>query len=349
MAENNTGVIIGADTHKRSHTVALIASTGLELAAQEFEANAKGYKDALAWACSFGEPLRAGIESTGSYGAGLCSYLIESGIMVYDVYSPDKKRRRLKGKDDVKDAFQAAQAALSYTRCAQAKDRNEAVSAVLALENAYCLCVRQRTACINALKAEIVKLPDAMRARLEPKRNAELFKACAALRVTEGPASGTRLALRHYAKQILSLDKEASFLGKEVKRYAEELLPNTMELVGVGPHNAVTFLGAAGPNIGRLKTSASFVMLCGSSPVPASTGDTHHYRLNRGGNRKANSALYIMAITRMKLCEKTQAYIAKKMSEGKSKDDGIRALKTYLAREVYNALMADLAMLGLVS
>jgi len=150
MTDRETGVILGADTHKRSHTVAVITSTGLELEAREFPANAKGYRAALGWARSFGTVLRAGIESTGSCGAGLCSCPKEAGIEVYDVYSPDKKRRRRQGKDDRLDAYQAAQAALSYTRCAEAKDKHEAFEAALSLENAYSLAARQRTASINA-------------------------------------------------------------------------------------------------------------------------------------------------------------------------------------------------------
>ena len=351
MTEKETGVILGADTHKRSHTVAVIATTGLELQAREFPANAKGYREALRWACSFGTVLRAGIESTGSYGAGLCSCLKEAGIEVYDVYSPDKKRRRRQGKDDKKDAYQAAQAALSYTRCAEAKDKHEVIEAAINLENAYSLAVRQRTANMNALKATLIKLPDAMRRRLEDKGDADLVKTCASFRITPDETdfySGTKLALKHYARQIHSLSKEIAVLDKEIKRYAKALVPNTFELVGVGQHVAITLLGAAGANINRMKGDGAFSMLCGTSPIPASTGNTHHHRLNRGGNRKANWAIHIIATTRIRVCENTRSFIGRKMSEGKTKKDATRALKRYLSREVFGYLKADLAMLGLV-
>ena len=351
MAENNTRVIFGADTHKKSHTIAIITETGLELGAKRFPANAKGYRQAWEWACAFGTVLRCGVESTGSYGAGLCSFLKGVGAEVYDVYAPDKKRRRLEGKDDIKDAYQAAQAALSYTRCAQAKDKDEAIEAAINLENAHQLAVRQRTACINALKAAIIKLPDSMRQNLEGKTDADLIKTCAAFRISAAQTdlfSGTKVALRHYAKQIQSLSKEINALDKEIKRYAEALVPNTVGLKGIGHHGSITLLKAAGANIDRLKDDASFSMLCATSPIPASTGDKHHFRLNPGGNRKANCAIHIMAITRIRLFEKTRAFIDKKISEGKTKKDAIRCLKRYLSREVYGSLRADLAMLGVM-
>lgn len=349
MAQKKTGVILGADTHKRFHTIAIIKETGEELAACSFDASAKGYRKALGYARGFGVVLRAGIEATGSYGSGLSSYLGKEGIECYDVYAPDKKRRRLVGKDNEKDAFQAAQAALSYTRCAKAKDRSGDVEALRLMEAAYGQLVKQRTAAVNALKASLVTLPDGMRTRLEGHPTAALVKACAAFRTTRSPkdpVAGAKTALRSLARTVSFLNEEIAVLEKQVDACARSLLPNTTALYGVGCHGAVKFLNAAGKNIGRMKGDASFSMLCGTSPVPASTGDTYRYRLNRGGDRQANSALYIMALNRIRACEKTQAFIEKKMGEKKSKKDAIRALKRYLAREVYSALKVDLALLS---
>lgn len=348
MAEEGRDVILGADTHKRTHTVAVVDVAGRELAVRRFEASSSGYAQALRWSRTFGSVVRAGVESTGTYGRGLCAYLAKSGIEVLDVYAPDRKRRRLGGKDDEKDARQAAQAALSRTRCAKVKENDGALEAALALENAHRLITRQRTAAINALKANVIKLEDSARRRLEALSSAELVKTCAAFRMPAAgadPSSGTKLALRCYAKQIQSFNKGIEELDVQLKRYARELAPRTIRLAGIGRHGAITLLGAAGANIGRLKDEGSFSMLCGTSPVPASSGDTYHHRLNKGGNRRANSAIHIMAITRMQRCEKTRAFIAKKMGEGKSKKDAIRALKRYLSREVYGALKADLGAL----
>ena len=349
MAETKTSVIIGVDTHKRTHTVAAISVTGERLDYAVFDACADGYRQALKWAQSFGTVLRAGIESTGHYGAGLCFSLKASGIEVYDVYAPDKKRRRLHGKEDHEDAFQAAQAALSLTRCAVAKDKNEVIEAAVELENAYRLACRQRTACLNALKASIIKLPDHMRRRLEGKTDHDLIKTCSSLRAGTGNTGlpiGTVLALKHYARSVKSLGDDMKDLEREITRYAEAFAPNTLALAGIGCHGAITLLGVAGLNIDRMRNDAAFAMLCGVSPIPVSSGNRHHHRLNRGGNRRANSVLHIMAVTRIRLFPETRAFIDKKMSEGKSKSDGIRALKRYLARETLGALRADFALFG---
>ena len=348
MTQKKTGVIIGADTHKRFHTIAVISETGQELASRSFDASTKGYREALSYAEGFGAIHRAGVEATGSYGAGLSAYLKKEGIEVFDVYAPDKKRRRLVGKDNNKDAYQAAQAALSYTRCAQAKDRSGDAEVLRLSESAYAQLVKQRTATINILKATLVTLPDQMKACLQTLTTSALVKTTAAFRIVKGQdtfESGAKKVLRSLAKTILALDSEIAALEKEIETHANALMPKTMSLLGVGCHSTVKFLNAAGENIERMKGEASFSMLCGVSPIPASTGDIYHHRLNRGGNRQANSALYIMALTRIRTCEKTQAFIAKKMSEGKSKKDAIRVLKRYLAREVYAALKEDLSLL----
>ncbi|WP_035586487.1 transposase, partial [Eggerthella lenta] len=104
---------------------------------------------------------------------------------------------------------------------------------------------------------------------------------------------------------------------------------------------------AAGANVSRLRSEASFSMLCGASPVPVSSGRADRHRLSRAGDRRANSALYTMAITRMAHDERTRSYVARRMSEGKTKKDAIRCLKRYIAREAYRALAQDMEALGM--
>jgi len=350
MAERTERVIVGIDTHKTFHTIAVIGETGQEIEVRDFPADNAGYKNALAWAGSFGEVLRAGIEGVGCYGAGVFIFFRECGIEVYDVYKSDKQQRRRRGKNNELDAFEAAAAALSLKRCVTAKEKGELLQSLQLLKTTYEQAVKQRTASINALKADIVKLPDEMRRSLEGLSSDELVKTCSSFRVSKDALSleaGAKKALRSLAKRIQGLKQEAKELDLEIKRYARMLAPNTMALPGVAHHGATTFLCAAGQNIGRFKNESSFSMLCGTSPIPASTGDKHHFRLNRGGDRKANCALHTMALTRMKNCEKTQAYISKKMSENKTKKDAVRCLKRYLSREVFWSLKADIAALAL--
>lgn len=345
MAEADRDAILGAGAHKRTHAVAVVDGTGRGLAVRRFEANASGYAQALRRSRAFGSVVRAGAEPTGAYGRGLRACLAKSGIGVLDVYAPDGKRRRLGGEDDAKDARQAAQAALSRTRCAKAKEDDGALEAALALENAHRLAARWRTAAMNALEANVVELEDSARRRLEALSNADLARTCAAFRLPAAGAdlsSGAKPALKRYAKQIQSFNKSIEELDGQLERYAHALALRTIQLAGIGRHGAVALLGAAGANIDRLEGEGSFSMLCGTSPVPASRGDAYRRRLDKGGNRRANGAIHIMAIARMRRCERTRAFVAKKMSEGKSRKDAFRALKRYLSREVHGALRADL-------
>jgi len=350
MAEESSCVIVGVDTHKEFHTVAIVTEVGQRLGFKNFNASAKGYKQAFEWASLFGKPIRAGVEACGSYGAGICSYLRKNDIEVFDVYAPDKSKRRRYGKSDSEDAYQAAEAALSFTRCAIAKDTDVFLDSICLLKVAYEQAVKQRTATINALRSALVILPDSLRARLRDLSVSQLVVTCGGFRVStqeDSLTSGTKTALRSLAKRIQSLEEEIALLDKEIKRYAKALLPHTLSLFGVGHHGATTFLRAVGLNISRMKSEGSFSMLCGVSPIAASTGDNCRHRLNRGGDRKANRALYTMAIVRIKHCEKTKAFVDNKMAKKKSKRDAIRILKRYLAREVYKALQKDISSLGL--
>lgn len=102
---------------------------------------------------------------------------------------------------------------------------------------------------------------------------------------------------------------------------------------------AAELLIAAGDNPDRMAHEASFPALCGTSPVEASSGKTSRRRLNRGGNRHANSALYMIVVTRLRWCPRTRAYVQRRTAEGRSKREIIRCLKRYVAREVYQIMI----------
>ncbi|MCL2889600.1 MAG: IS110 family transposase [Eggerthellaceae bacterium] len=348
MAEKTRDVIVGADTHKGFHAIAVISMTGERLGWMYVEAKAKGYSQALEWARSFGTVVKAGIEATGSYGAGICACLRKHGIEVWDVYAPDRQKRYRRGKHDAEDAFQAAEAALGHTRCAQAKEGGGLLQAAQLLEMAYGQAKKQRTATVNALKAAVVALPDHMRERLGGLKTGELVERCAGFRMPEddlGLEAGIKTALRSLARRIQEIDKETALLEKQIKRYAQRLAPETLSLLGVGPHSAIKLMCAAGENIGRMKGEASFAMLCGASPIECSSGTNIQHRLNRGGNRQANCALHTIAVTRLRCCEESREFYDRKIVDGKTEMGALRALKRYIAREVFYTLKADLARL----
>jgi transposase len=148
-----------------------------------------------------------------------------------------------------------------------------------------------------------------------------------------------RIGLKSLARRYLELHDEIADLDMMIGAIVAELAPELIARNSIGCNGAAQLLLTAGDNPERLKSEAGFAALCGVSPVPASSGKTVRHRLNRGGDRAANSALHIIAIGRLRTDEKTKAYVARRIAEGHSKLDAIRALKRYIAREVYGIIM----------
>ncbi len=137
---------------------------------------------------------------------------------------------------------------------------------------------------------------------------------------------------------MLNLDQQLKDVTTRLRRVTEAVAPELVSLKAVGPDSASTLLVAAGDNPDRLHTESAFAALCGSNPIPASSGKTSRHRLNRGGNRQANAALWRIVFVRLGCDQRTREYIAKRTAEGKSKAEIMRCLKRYVAREVYAAL-----------
>ena len=148
-----------------------------------------------------------------------------------------------------------------------------------------------------------------------------------------------RIALKSLARRYLELHDEIADLDTMIAAIVDELAPDLVTRNSIGHIGAAQLLLTAGGNPDRLRSEASFAALCGTSPVPASSGKTIRHRLNRGGDRHANSALHIIAIGSLRTDPKTKIYVASRVAEGHSKLDAIRALKRYLAREVFSLIM----------
>jgi transposase len=151
--------------------------------------------------------------------------------------------------------------------------------------------------------------------------------------------SAYRISLKSLARRYLELHDEIADLDAMIAAIVDELAaPNLVARNTIGHTSAAQLLLTAGANPERLRSEASFASLCGVSPVPASSGKTARHRLNRGGDRAANSALHIIAIGRLRTDQRTKDYVARRIAEGHSKLDPIRALKRYLAREVFTLI-----------
>ena len=201
--------------------------------------------------------------------------------------------------------------------------------------------VKARTQAINQLRNLIVTAPHALRTQLRGIKIGDLVEVCAGLRVAADDDSLggiTRLSLRELAQRILFFDASREQTRRRLDRITRALAPDLLAITGVGPDVAATLLVTAGDNPERLGNEASFAALCGTNPIPASSGKTIRHRLNRGGDREANSALWRITIIRLASDPRSKAYLARRISEGKSKPEAIRCLKRHIAREVFRAL-----------
>ena len=332
----------GVDTHRDTHTAAAIDQAGRMLAHQTFPTTEAGYAALLAWLRSFGPVVLVGVEGTGAYGSALTGYLAHQGIRVVEIDRPSRKTRRTAGKSDPIDAEAAARAALGGVRTGTPKSRDGQVEALRNLRIARGSAVSQRATCMRKIKALIVTAPHDLRQRLRGLTNTGLIHTCHNLRPDTTqigtPDQAVKTALRSLARRHLAAQEEIAELDQLITPLIEAINPELLKLNGVGTDVAGQLLVTIGQNPERIHSEGAFAMPCGVAPIPASSGQTHRHRLNRGGDRQANSALYTIVISRLRWDERTHTYATKRTAEGLSKKDTIRCLKRLIARELYYVL-----------
>ncbi len=333
----------GVDTHADTHVAAALDSIGGLLGVQEFPATAAGYARLLGWLGGFGPVCLVGIEGTGSYGAGLARHITTAGVQVVEVDRSDRQDRRRQGKSDPFDAVSAARAALSGRARGASKGRDGAVEAIRALMVAKRSAAGERTQTINQARALILTGPEDLRARFTGHTVAALVAELASLRPRPGSTVGyaTRIALRELGRRAEFLDGQIERLDNLIGPLVTAQAPSLLARYGIGAHTAALLLVAAGDHPERLRSEAAWAHLCGVTPIPASSGKTVRHRLNPGGDRQANHALWRIVFTRMGSDPATRAYVDRRTQEGLSKKEIIRCLKRYVAREVYPHLRSS--------
>lgn len=345
IADDPVRVTLGVDTHAEQHVVAALNQQGRLLGTRSIPTTPAGYGALLAWAKAQGTIECVGIEGTGSYGAGLARWLRSQGLTTVEVDRPDRRSRRRRGKADSFDAEAAARAVQAGTASGQAKAGDGRVEAIRALRLARRSAMKARTQAANQLHALLITAPDGLRTALRGLSTAALVGTAARLRPSaclQTPQAATKLALRSIARRYQALTHEITALDQHLDDLVGKAAPALLAIKGVGTDTAGALLVAAGDNPERLRSEGAFAHLCGVAPVPASSGKTQRYRLNRGGNRDANRALYLLAIGRLRWDARTRTYADKRTQAGKTKPEIIRCLKRYLAREVYHALLSSL-------
>jgi transposase len=290
---------------------------------------------------AFGTVSKVGVEGTGAYGAGLGRFLRRAGIEVIEVDRPNRQARRSKGKSDSADAVEAARAVLSGRAAGAPKSRDGNVEAIRALLVAKRSARDARVRALAQMRQLSYTAPDQLRSRFKGLSITDLVDHAAALRPR---ASGdpvlhaTKVSLAALGRRVLALEDEMAGVDELLTDLVTQCAPQLLVLYGVGVDTAATLLVTAGDNPERLRSEAAWAHLCGVAPIEASSGKVTRHRLNRGGDRHANQALWRIVMTRLAWDPRTREYLERRTKEGRSKREVIRVLKRYVAQEVFKHL-----------
>ncbi|MFI6149910.1 transposase [Streptomyces sp. NPDC051109] len=309
LDQETSDIVLGVDTHRDIHVAAVVTAAGAFIESRSFPTTAEGYEHLLHWARALGHLNRAGVECTGSYCAALSRYLLSQGITVFEVNQPDKATRRRRGKSDIIDAEAAARAVITGRATATARAGDGPVEMLRLFKMARASATKSRAQAINQRKAVLVATDPDLCQSMAGLSNPKLIRACAGL---DGSAVGAAGAAAHTLRLLACY--------------------------GVGPDTAATLLIAAGDNPERLHSEASFAALCGVSPVEATSAKTQRRRLNRGGDRQANSAPYTIVLAHLRWDTRTRGYIDRRVCEGETRREALRCLKRYVAREIHRLI-----------
>ena len=335
------GITGGVDTHADTHVAAAVDRNGGLLGVESFPADAAGFEDLLGWLVGFGELIGVGVEGTGSWGVGLSRFLNDQGVTVVEVDRPNRQTRRREGKSDPTDAVSAARAALSGLATVTPKSRNGRVEQMRVLLVARRSARHQRIQSLNQLRHLVFTAPESIRVRFKDRYKTGLVTEAANMRPRPGSdpiVFTTNMVIRNLARRVKLLNPEMWTIDQTLTELISETAPSLLDLHGIGTDTAASLLVAAGDNPDRLKSERSWAHLCGVTPIPASSGKVTRNRLNRGGDRQANAALYRIVLTRMSSHPETKTYVTRRRAEGLSTPEIMRCLKRYAARQTFKHL-----------
>jgi transposase len=340
MLADQLDFIVGVDPHRDSHALAVVdVGSGAVVFESTVDANSDGYARALELAERHAVGRRAfAIEGTGSFGCGLTRFLSGRGEQVLEV-GRLRRERRSGGKTDALDAVRAARSVLNQDRHStpRAGGERQALQALVAAREG---AVNAKRAGLCQLRDLLITTPEPLRNELRPLTRARLLHRLAATRPhgrDDAELRGSLLALRSIARRILQLTAEERELAREIETLTRKLAPQLLTQPGVGPHAAAQLV-LSWSHQGRIASEAAFARLAGAAPIPASSGQTIRYRLDRSGDRKLNRALHVILLTRKRTHPATTDYIQRRLQEGKTRREANRCLKRYLARSLYRLL-----------
>jgi len=346
MLADTVELVIGVDTHKDTHTAAVVtAATGAVVAQATVPATPAGYRQLLRLADRQDGRRVWAIEGTGGYGAGLTRFLHGQAERVVELDRPKRAVRRHGAKSDPIDATRAAREALGRDRLAQPRSAGPraALQARLTVRRS---AVQAATDAQRQLHALVTAAPEALRGRLRGLTTHQLVTACGRLRQRadwDTEITATVASLRILAHRVQVLEREIAEHTRAITTLVRAWRPDLLRHCGIGPIVAATVL-CAWSHAGRCHTDAAFAMLGGAAPIPASSGQTVRVRLNRSGDRHLNQALHLIVLTRLRYDPATRAYAQRRRAQGKTNREIKRCLVRYVARQLYRLLETQPAL-----
>ena len=335
----------GVDSHKDTIHVAVISDIGQPVADREFQTTVAGYRRAVAWLIEHGPLAAVGIEGTSSYGVGITTAVTAAGIRVVEVNRTRPAERRRQGKTDQLDAYRAARSVLSGE--ASTHPKRASIEPLRALNVARRSAVKAQQAAWRQIQALLVNAPADLRDQHRELSDAKLAATLANSRpdqLADPDIADVLYALRVLARRHRELTQEIATLEARMLARATTANPALMSIKGVGAVIGAQLLITAGDNPVRLRSEASFAALCGTAPIPVSSGRTDRHRLSRGGDRQANAALHHIVKVRLSYDRATQTYRDTHLAKGWTIKAVFRALKRAIAREVFHALAGHVAV-----
>jgi transposase len=328
--------VIGIDTHKRTLAACALDDLGVVIAEHRFDADPAGFAELLTWIRAISPAAMIGVEGSSSYGAGAARYLVAAGLEVREVpphlSRRERGRTRRAGKSDPGDALAIARVTLREAELPPVRldDRAEELGLLVDARDAV---IAQQTRARNQLHAHLVVLAPGY-----GRTAAQLVSArqLAAIERLLAPLDGTRASLaRDLVAEVQGLGSRADELATRIGRLVAG--HPLLQLHGIGAITAARLVAEAG-DVRRFRSPDAFAMLAGVAPIPASSGQMRRMRLNRGGNRRLNRALYTVALAQAFTHPPAKAYIARKRLAGKSWAEALRCLKHRIARPVFRLL-----------
>lgn len=333
-------LVIGVDTHKHTHTAAVVtAATGAVVASTTTATTRAGLEELLAWSRQRPGALAWAIEGAGSYGTGLAQVLAAAGAEAYELDRPTRTRRRAGAKTDTIDAIRAAREALAREHLTRIKDTGHRAE-LAALITARRSAVQGAGGATRALHALVITAPGPLREHLQAPTTSAMITTATRLRPhpTWDRATSTIASVaRALARRITTLTSEARAHEHAITQIVTAWRPDLLTGIGIGPIVAAQIL-IAWSHPGRIRSEAAFAMLSGTAPIPASSGMTTRHRLNRSGDRQLNRALHTITLTRARHDPRTRDYIERRRAQGKTDREIRRCLKRYIARDLFRQL-----------